>query len=549
MKIKQVVAKANEIKEGEMKRISVGDQELLLVNVGGSIHAYGPDCPHHGAPLEKGLLDGHRLLCPWHQSVFDARSGRLIDPPTLDDLEEYHVEIVEGNVVVHVPKEVSTARTPRMSRPATEEDARKEHIEGEYKATVFPADRLRSGRTFVIIGSGAAGITAAETLRQEGFQGNITILTQDEDPPYDRTELSKRYLAKEDASSPMLRNMDFYEHYGIKLLLGEKVSEVDVPNRRIVCAGGSDMRADAILLASGSEPRTLEVDGSDLPNVFLLRSFRDCEQIRQRASRSKRAVVVGASFIGMETAASLAQRGIEVTVVAPEKVPFEGVLGEKIGKMYQSVHEQEGTKFRMGEKIQRFEGDQEGVRRAVLQGGRSIDCDMVIVGIGVRPRTDFVKGVEINQDGSLPVDEHLQVADGVFAAGDIARFLDWRTGTPIRIEHWRLAQELGQLAARNMLGQSLTYEGTPFFWTSQHKVILNYVGYIEDWDDIRVEGSIEDRKFVALYVKDGHVYAAAGVGQSKKLCAVSESMRLSKAPSEDDMRHVIRTARPIHQHV
>ncbi len=549
MKTKQVVAKAAEIKEGDMKRISVGDQELLLVNVGGEIHAYGPDCPHHGAPLEKGLLDGHRLVCPWHQSVFDARSGRLIDPPSLDDLEEYRVEIVEKNVVVHVPRKISSAKTPRMSRPATEEDARKEHLDGEYKATVFPADRLRSGRTFVIIGSGAAGIAAAETLRQEGYQGNITVLTQDENPPYDRTELSKRYLAKKDASSPMLRDMDFYEHYGIKLMLGEEVSKVDVPSRRIVCASGSDMQADAILLASGSEPRRLDVDGTDLPNVFLLRSFRDCEQIRARAAESKRAVVVGASFIGMETAGSLTQRGIQVTVVGPESVPFEGLLGEKIGRMYQSVHEQEGTQFRLGENIERFEGDQEGVRRAVLSGGESIDCDMVVVGIGVRPRTGYVEGIEVNQDGSLPVDEHLMVSDGVFAAGDIARFLDWRTGTPIRIEHWRLAQELGQLAARNMLGQGLTYEGTPFFWTTQHKVIVNYVGHVDEWDDIHVDGSIDDKKFVALYIKDGHVYAAAGVGESKKMCAISESMRLAKAPSEDDMRHVVRTARPIRQHV
>jgi NADPH-dependent 2,4-dienoyl-CoA reductase/sulfur reductase-like enzyme len=266
------------------------------------------------------------------------------------------------------------------------------------------------------------------------------------------------------------------------------------------------------------------VDGEDLPNVLVLRTLEDCERIRDHAAAgAKRAVVVGASFLGMEVAASLAHRGLSVTVVAPDPVPFRKVFGEAIGRMYQSLHEEKGTTFRLGSLVQRFEGT--GPLRVALNGGQSLEADLAVVCVGVRPATRFLKGVELNEDGSVTVDPFLRVSKDVFAAGDIARFPDWRTGEMVRIEHWRLAMQHGRLAARNMLDRKVQYRGLPFFWTSQHGVVVQYVGCAPAWDEIIFDGEPTHRDFVAYYLRTGHVLAAAGCNQERKMGIIAEVLR------------------------
>ncbi len=240
----------------------------------------------------------------------------------------------------------------------------------------------------------------------------------------------------------------------------------------------------------------------------------------------------------MEVAASLAMRGLSVTVVTPESAPFKSVLGERIGRMYQQLHESKGEAFMLGAKVDHFEGD-DSVRQVVLVGGQRLSADMVVAGVGVHPATDYLRDLEVNSDGSVTVDEHLRAVGNVFAAGDIARFPDWRTGESIRIEHWRLAQEHGRIAAMNMAGWDAPFRGVPFFWTTQHKVQVQYVGYVRTWDEIVYDGDVEGKQFVAYYLLDGRVMAAAGCNQERRMCAIADAITSRTAPMLGDLRQQV----------
>ncbi len=521
MDTEHTVAKKGDLAEGQMKEVQVEDRTILLLRVDGEYKAYAHECPHYGAPLAEGLLQGHRLRCPWHQAVFDARNGELIEPPALDALPHYDVRVEGNDVIVVIPQEPAVEpRAPAVVGYAPPKDS----------------------RTFAIIGAGATGLIAAETLRHEGYRGRLVVLTREPrhaGVSYDRTALSKRYLADRDSPPPTIRPDEFYKDNGIEVLTGCEVSEADVVARTITWGDGTSMSYNKLLVATGGIPRTLGVDGEGLGNVFTLRSLADCERIRQAADNASKAVVVGASFIGMEVAAALRQRGLDVTVVAPEAVPFARVLGERIGRMYQSVHEEKGAAFRLGGKVERFEGSGGGVRQAVLEDGERLAADLVVVGVGVRPATGFLKGLETNEDGSLTVDANLRAGQDVFAAGDVARFPDWRGGEPVRIEHWRLAQQLGRAAARGMLGQDAPYRGVPFFWTSQHKVITQYVGHARRWDEVVFDGEAAKREFVAYYVSGGRVRAAAGCEKSRDMAAVAEILRRPEPPTVEEVRREV----------
>ena len=492
MNKEKVIAKADELQDGQMKEVKVEDRSILLVRVKGEYRAYLPECPHHGAPLSEGVLCDGRLRCPWHQTVFDAATGNLLDPPSLDRLAHYEVRVEGDDVIVSIPEHPAESRPPAMVGLDTNAD----------------------DRTFAIIGAGAAGMAAAETLRHEGYRGRIVMLTREKAFAYDRTQLSKRYLAKPDASAPFIRDAAFYTNHGIELLPEHEVTEVDVSTKTITCADDTAMNYDRLLVVSGGAPRKLDVEGADLGNVFTLRSLADSNCLREAAAAAERAVVVGASFIGMEVAASLESRDVPVTVVAPEATPFERTLGQRIGRMYREVHEDKGGRFRLGTSVERFEGEDGKVARVVCKDGETLEADLVVVGIGVRPVTGFLKGVQINDDGSLNVDERFGVRDSVFAAGDVARFPDWRAGRPIRIEHWRLAQQHGMAAARAMLDKDPEFRDVPFFWTNQHWVIVQYVGYAREWDEIVVDGDISKQQFVAYYVKGGWLFGEkVGMGR------------------------------------
>ena len=305
---------------------------------------------------------------------------------------------------------------------------------------------------------------------------------------------------------------------------------VDAAKKVISFKDGDALRYDSLLVATGGTPRRLNVPGSDLKNIFVLRSFSDTDAIIEAAEQASRVVVIGASFIGIETAASLAERKLSVTVVAPGEVPFEKTLGAEVGKLFRQVHEAHGVQFKLGASAARFEGDGT-VKRVVLDSGESVEADLVVVGVGVRPATDFLDGVELQRDGGVVVDEHLRAADSVYAAGDIAYFPSLLTNERQRIEHWRTAQQQGRAAAHNMAGREVVYDGVPFFWTRQFDAGLLYVGHAASWDEIIFQGDVSAQDFLAFYVKDDRVLAVAGMNRDRDMAALEELMRLGCMPA------------------
>lgn len=509
-----IVAKIGDLHDGEMKEIEVGENKVLLTRLKGKFHAVGSVCSHYGGPLAEGVLSGERVYCPWHQSVFNALSGDLEEPPGFDAVPRFEVRLEGDQVVVTVPDGKVERRTPEMCKCNTAADK----------------------RTFAILGAGGAGNAAAETLRQVGFKGKILMITREQALPYDRPLLSKGYLSGE-AGAEWLpwRTPEFYREHDIEVLQRREIGQVDAAARTIRFADGASLKYDTALAATGGAALTPATPGADLANVFTLRNPVDADKIIAAAGAAKTAVAIGASFIGMETAASLTKRGLKVTVVAPGAVPIHRVLGPEIGRVMQKVHEANGVKFVMGARAARFEGAGR-VQTVVLDNGKRLPADLVIAGVGVKPATDFLQGVKLNLDGSLTVDKYLQAAPGLYAAGDVARFPDWRTGEPVRIEHWRLALQHGRTAAFNMAGRPTEFNGVPFFWSDQFDVIVQYVGYAASWDEIIFHGNPEDHDFMGFYTKDGQVRAAAAMNRDRQMCALAELLRLGRAPAPEELR-------------
>lgn len=509
-----VVAGKNDLKDGEMKAVSAEGAEVLLSRIEGKFYAVAAFCTHYGAPLETGLLNGDRIVCPWHHACFSAKTGNLLEPPARNALESYRVKIEGDNVIVLLPGEPAGSRLPKM-------------------AARDKGDR----RTFAILGAGAAGNAAAQAMREAGFSGRIVMITYENRSPYDRPNVSKDYL--EGTAQPEwmpLRPDDFYEEHGIELLLNNKVMEADIAGKTIKFADGSTLEYDSLLLASGGVPRKLNVPGADLPGVFTLRSFDDADKIISAAGKASRVAIIGASFIGMEAAYSLRQRKLNVTVIAPETVPFERVFGKEIGKLFQKLHEERGVKFKLNAGVKQFEGEK-SLEAVLLSNGKHIEADLAVVGIGVKPATDFLRGIRREPDGSIRVDRFFRAGESVFAAGDIATHPHPHGGTALRIEHWRTAEQQGRIAALNMAGKKTAYNSVPFFWTVQAGLHLRYAGHASDWDEIIIHGEVSAQNFIAFYVKDNRVQAAAASQRDKELCAVEELLRLNKMPAADSLRN------------
>jgi NADPH-dependent 2,4-dienoyl-CoA reductase/sulfur reductase-like enzyme len=323
-----------------------------------------------------------------------------------------------------------------------------------------------------------------------------------------------------------LRSDEFFKEHDIQLVLNKEVTRVDARSKTITFDTDETMEYDALLVATGGAPVRLNIPGSDLKNVCLLRSFADADSIIETASRSRRAVVVGASFIGMEAAYSLRERGLEATVVAPSQEPFEATLGAEVGALFRRVHESHGVRFKLGSIVYRFEG-RHNIEAVTLANGERVEADMVVVGVGVHPVTEFLEGVELDDHGGVVVDSRLRAAEGIYAAGDIASFIDSRTGERMRIEHWRTAQQQGRTAARNMLGRDVEFDAVPFFWTQQFDLGLLYVGHAKSWDQIIYRGDVSARDFLAFYVKNGRVLAVAGMNRDREMAEIEVQMRLN----------------------
>ncbi len=504
------VATTEELAPGEMKQVQAGSTPVLLLHLQDGFHAVGALCTHYEAPLAVGALCDDRIICPWHHACFSVRSGDLLEPPGFDDLPVYPVRVVEGEVWVEIP-EKTTEPPPSRRNP-------------------------KDARTCIVIGGGCAGAYAVEALRTHGFGGQVIWITGEEFPPVDRPLLSKGFLSGEASEAWLsLRDPVFYEVRDIEVRAGRKVADLDVVRRCLTLDDGQVLQYDVAIVATGAVARPLPVPGTALQGIFSLHSLEDSRQLRAAAESTQRAVVVGAGFIGMEVAQSLRKHQLEVTVVGPEKIPFQRVLGPEIGELIRTLHEENGVRFKLGQTVSEFEGDQ-GVRRVRLEDGTFLDADLVVVGIGVQPQTGFVRGVAKRPDGSLVVDERMRVTDDLYAVGDLARFPDWRSGQSIRIEHWRVAAQHGRIAGANVAGRDLSYRGVPYFWTRQFGQTLHYIGHAEDWDEIRFSGELKAGKFIAYYFKEGRVHAVCGMGREKELAELEERMRRQGLLVEDDLK-------------
>ena len=507
------VASTSEFTDGEMKQVSVEGKEILLARVNGNFYAVGASCTHYGAPLVDGVLNGERLVCPWHHACFDITTGDLREPPAFDALPRYDVQIEKEHVVVRVPVDDSDRRTPSM----TNRDDKDE-------------------RLFVIAGGGAAGYTAAQTLREDGFTGRVVLITREDHLPYDRPNLSKEYLqGNAEPSWLPLRSEDFFAEHDIEVIRGAEIKRIDAAKKTIELADGETLVCNALLVATGGQPRHLPVQSVVQKNVFLLRSYADADALIAAAETGKRVVVIGGSFIGMEVASSLRSRGCDVTVVAPDEVPFKKILGPEIGSLFQQIHEENGVKFKLGVSVANFVGP-EIVTEVVFENGESLATDLVVVGVGVKPATDFLDGVSLHRDGGVLVDECMRAAEDVYAAGDIAYFPNPRTGERQRIEHWRTAMQQGRVAGHNMAGNTAAYDSVPFFWTRQFDVGLLYVGHAASWSEIIFEGSVAARDFLAFFLKDDQVLAVAGMNRDREMAAIEELMRADRMPSRTQLK-------------
>lgn len=477
----------------------VGEAAVLLVRQGEAIFAVGAHCPHYGAPLADGLAVGETIRCPWHHACFSLRSGEALAAPAFDALGTWHVEREGDRVRV----------TDRLPPPSPR------------GAGAGAPTRI------VILGGGAAGFAAAERLRREGYGGALTLLSDDAEAPYDRPNLSKDFLIGRVPEDQLpLRPPGFYAANGIDLRLGIAATRIDAARQRLHLAGGEALAFDRLLLATGAEPLRPKLPGADDPAVLVLRSAQDCRAIMRRAEAARSAVLVGAGFIGLEVAAALRERGLAVTVVAPEDQPLAKVLGPQLSALVRQAHTARGVAFRLGTKLASI-----GPSGVVLEGGEALAADLVVIGAGVAPRTALAEAAGIAVEHGVLVDKYLETsAPGIFAAGDVARWPDPHSGARIRVEHWVVAQRMGQVAALNMLGRRQPFDAVPFFW-SRHFDDLNIgmIGHAEHWDAITVEGDVAAQDAVLRYLRDGRLLAAATLGRDLDNLKVEQGMEAAPA--------------------
>src|SRR5665213_3218581 len=494
------------VPDGTMLLGHAQGEPVLLARRGDEVFAIGAICTHYGAPLEQGLLDGDTVRCQWHHACFSLRTGEALRAPALNPVSHWRVEHWHREEVRDVARQFTPVETPVGSVYVQEKLSGTVYVREKLESVNRPSQPLMAGipTRVVIVGGGAAGNAAAEMLRREGYSGRITMLSADESVPCDRPNLSKGYLsgAASDESNP-LRSPEFYKDHEIVLHLGARVTTIDTAARQVRLADGSRHPYEALLLATGAEPVRLDIPGATLPHVHYLRTLADGRALVASAVVAKRAVIIGASFIGLEVAASLRTRNIEVDVVGTETVLMEKVLGPVVGQFLRKLHEDHGVTFHFGTTATAI--DKQSV---TLKSGECLQADLVVVGIGVRPAISLAEQAGLASDRGVVVDEYLESSvPGIFAAGDIARWPDRLTGERIRVEHWVVAERQGQTAASNILGRRERFDYVPFFWTEQYDFGLAYVGHAEHWDKAEIAGSLEGRDCAITYGRGGRKLA------------------------------------------
>ena len=467
---------AGDVPDGAMIAGRVGKDAVLLAHRGDEWFAIAATCSHYGGPLAEGLMVGDTVRCPWHHACFDLRTGRVLRMPALHDLTCWATER-RGDRIFVTEQVTPPAHAPARAAPVN----------------------------VVIIGAGAAGNAAAVTLRREGYQGSITMVDADPDAPCDRPNLSKDYLAGNAPEEWIpLNPPSFYEEHGIDIVRA-KARRIDKSGHTLELEDARRLPFDALLIATGAEPNrlTIPVDGE----VYYLRTLADSRAIVRAAEGRRRVAVIGASFIGLEVAASLRTRGLEVHVIAMEDRPLERILGPELGDAIRAEHEANGVVFHLNERPRAIERG-----AVVLESGGRVEADFVVAGIGVKPRLELAESAGLAQDRGVSVNEFLETSvPGIYAAGDIARWPDPRSGKPIRVEHWVVAERQGQTAARNMLGRRERFDAVPFFWSLHFGLDVDYLGHAERWDRIEVTGAIARKDAQLFYHDGGRIAAVASV--------------------------------------
>jgi len=489
------------VPEGGMIQGQVGGEPVVLARRGTEFFAVGAACTHYGGPLGRGLIVEDTLRCPLHHACFSLRTGEALRGPAFDHIPHWRVERVGDSVFV---RDRLTAPTHGPAPPS---------MRGQ-----------KPPASVVIVGGGGAGLAAADALRREGYDGPVTLISADDDPPYDRPNLSKDYLAGTAGDEWMpLRPPSYYTDQRINLVLKSPVVSLEVQQKRIRAADGTTYAFDRLLLATGADPIKLPVPGASDSQLSYLRTYADSRAIAAKAASAKRAVIIGSSFIGLEVAASLRARGLAVHVVALEKEPLERVMGQEIGQFIRGLHEAHGVSFHLQDTISRLEG-----RRVILRSGTSLDADLLVLGVGVRPACGLAGRAGLSIDRGVVVDEYLETsAPGIFAAGDIARWPDPRSGERVRVEHWVFAERQGQVAARNLLGRRERFDAVPFFWTEQYGASIKYVGHAQAWDETVVDGSLEAKNCAVTFKRAGRTLAVATISRDLQSLQAEAAMETS----------------------
>jgi len=475
--------KIDKLADGEMLLGHAFGEAILAARRGEEIFAIGATCTHYGGPLAKGLMVDCTVRCPWHHARFDLRTGEAIGAPALSDVSCWKIEKRGNRFFITGKIDKKPTRKPKSSSSSV-----------------------------VIVGAGAAGSAAAEMLRREGYEGPITLISADEFLPYDRPNLSKDYLA---GTAPEewipLRSTDFYREQEIDLLTNTSVTAIDPKARRMALSDRRSLGYGALLLATGADPVRLEIPGGGLPHVCYLRTLADSRRIIDKAKDAKRAVVIGASFIGLEVAASLRERKVEVEVVGKGPLPLEKVLGHELGNLIRETHEAHGVRFHLGRTPAAIRN-----RQVQLDDGTILEADLVVVGVGVRPNTKLAEKTGIATDNGVLVNEYLETnVPGIFAAGDIARWPDPGAGR-IRVEHWVVAQRQGQAAARNILGARERFTVQPFFWSNHFDLHIRYVGHGSSDDSAIMSGDLKSKDASVVFRSGDKLTAVASIGRDRE---------------------------------
>ncbi|KAJ8392147.1 hypothetical protein AAFF_G00079530 [Aldrovandia affinis] len=512
------VCQASDLQDGQMVEVEVGGQQVLLVRSEGEFSAVGNLCTHYGAPLSKGALLGNRVRCPWHGACFNIKTGDIEEYPGLDSLPCHKVSVENNKVYVSVSK-----KSLKLVKRVKQMGCRLAEV----------------SHTVLLVGGGPASLLCAETLRQENYGGRIIMVTSDDLLPYDRTKLSK--VLNVDSNSILLRQREFYQQHDIEVWTRKQMVSLDTEKGAVTLSDGSVQHYDQLLIATGCRPRPIDCPGAELEGVTLMYTPDDAMRIHQACAGHK-AVIIGTSFIGMEVASYLSDKAASVSVVGSSEVPYQRTLGAEIGRVTMQMLREKKVEFYMSDGVAEIRGEDGQVREVVLRSGAVLPADMVVVGIGVIPNTEFLVGgaVELDSKQAVIVDKCMRTTvPNIFCAGDITSFpLSLRRNQRVNISHWQLAQAQGRVAALNMLNRRSELNSVPFFWTVLLGKSLRYTGYGEGYTDIILKGKVEEMKFLAFYIKDEEVVAAASLNYDPTVSQVAQRMAegkvITKTHAESD---------------